>query len=635
MNAIIKKMLAITCALIISAQQISAKPKSLKELDPLEITTSKREVTLEHTSTKTASMSADEATKKLNELAKKHKKNTKLAQAFSDVSATLRHAKKNPATINKTEISKTFKSLDKISNKLRPGRTEASLCDCDTGDHKLLCEIKNILRKCCRHLSKEIEKIEKFLRRTFPCDHVHAIKSVPFVITEPGKYCVKNDLVHTLATPAIIIAADNVTLNFSNHSLTLQNPAAVGIFAEGQSEIAIENDKISAVGPISLTGFAIHLISCQKVTIDNILTQNVRRGVFLQACSDATVSNSRFIDSPNPTGATGRGVAATNSTGITVDHCTVNNVTVAFQFQICSNVVVNDCKVSNGNGGAQFGPAVVQGPGSNNCVLTNSEFFNMGSVSAFGGHNFLVDNCSFHASANNPFNLLQIEFGITSGDNVVIRNSTFTALDTAGALGIFAAQSTGLLIENCIATVNFPDSAAIALGEVDPDFPQLVVKDAIVRNCIATGGTSRGIYVFGSGNSGITIQDCVAERASIAGIIVEGSNVVVQNCKVQNNPGNGINIEVTAHRNSLIDNVVATNGLHGIQVAPGALNNHVQGNKVFDNGLDGISNLGTNTETYYNTSCNNGNVDCGGVTPAQPNNVAPVLTGSNICCDVV
>lgn len=632
MNLITKQTLALTLVLASNPYHCIAKVKSDRSFEALESASKKMSASPLHVE-KTKPMSIDEAQKKLEKVAKKNKKDAKLNQAFNDVSAILEHAKKNPSTIKKEELSKSFKSIEKISKKINGAHQEASLCDCDTGDHKLLCEIKNILKQCCRHLSKEIERIEKFLHRTFPCDHVHAIKSVPFTITKPGKYCVKNDLIYGGDTNAITIVADNVSINFSNHSLTLQNPAATGIFSEGQSEIAIENDKISAVGPISLTGFAINLISCQKVTIDNILTQNIRRGVFLISCSDVTISNSRFIDSINPA-AVGRAVAAANSTGITVDHCTVNNVSGAFQFQVCSNCVVNDCKITNCNNGTQFTPAVLDGPACTNCAVTNSEFFNMAASSSFAGNGFLVDNCSFHAAATNPFDLLQIESGVTSGDNVIIRNSTFDALDTAGAVGIFAPRSTGLLIENCIVSHNLPDAAPIILGEVDPDFPQLVVKDAIIRNTIANGGASFGIWIFGAGNSGITIQDCLVERATAHGVLIEGSNVVVQNTKVQNGSGNGITVTETANRNSLIDNVVATNGAIGIVIAPLSLNNHVQGNKVFDNSGDGINNAGTNTETYFNTSCNNGGIDCVGVTPAQPNNVAPVLTGSNICCDV-
>ena len=103
------------------------------------------------------------------------------------------------------------------------------------------------------------------------CKPPKRIKHVPVKIKKSGKYCVDHELHYHGCEAAIEICADNVTINFNNHSLKLKDPAATGILARDVEELTILNDSISHVAPLeAVTGNLIQLEHVNKATFDNL-----------------------------------------------------------------------------------------------------------------------------------------------------------------------------------------------------------------------------------------------------------------------------------------------------------------------------------------------------------------------------
>ena len=217
------------------------------------------------------------------------------------------------------------------------------------------------------------------------CDEVHVICSVPAVIDKPGKWCVKNDLVYDGSGSAITIAASNVTLNFHNHSLTLTNPAAVGVFAQSIQEIVVENDIIqSSAISTNPASKAFYFVNCEKVTLNNIFTANTFFGIHAVNTSDLLVTHSRFKDHIG-----GGSTIDLFSGGIRAD--------------ACNAVVVEESTFSGAGKGSSEGNISSQTifrDGSTACRISKCEFAGVeGAVFGFGVDGLLIEDCVTQTAA--------------------------------------------------------------------------------------------------------------------------------------------------------------------------------------------------------------------------------------------
>ena len=574
------------------------------------------------------SASLDNARKSLAHFAESTE-DRELAQTLSDISKILKTAKKNPTSITKKDVEHTFAAIEEITHKIDSAHDEAGLSDgCGCKDSncckelkKLLCQIRSIIEKCCKHLTEEIKEIKKLINRKFPCAHSIKIDHVPFVITKSGKYCVTKDLIFADAGAAITVAANNVSINFANHNLTLTNPAGIGISATGISELFIENDSISTPAPSgALTSAGITLDHVTKVSINNVFTENTFTGInVLNNSNDIKITNYHHKNlAANFPGAPA-GVRIIGSVAVSIDQSTI--------------------ELTSGQVGVFSDNIFVLGD-SREISVTNCKFPIADSAIHVNQVNgLLVDNCLAIASPTTEFNILELGNVGQIAFNSIIRNSTFVGTNAAAGLdGVLLFNGANCLIENCVVDVRaasvgvfFPGAIHVGCNAVNSGCnPELSFDNVIVRNCVIKNSAEVGIFVEKGSN-------CVFENslvtASVANIRFDNATeCTVSNCKVNNGGGNGIVLNTGANINSFIGNIVSNNAGTGIVVNTGADSNHLQDNKVFKNGGLGINNLGTNTETYFNTSCNNVGDNCFGVTPEQTPGASPAVAGSNICC---
>lgn len=386
--------------------------------------------------------------------------------------------------------------------------------------------------KWFRCLSQEIDKV-------IPCGEVHVIDSVPALVDQPGKWCVKEDLVYTGSGHAITVTASNVTLNFNNHSLTLTNPGAQGIFAENISELTIQNDIIQASAvSANPSSVAIQLIGCEKVTLDAIFTANTYFGLYAVECNDVFVSDSHFKDHIGGGGTLDLLSAAIRSDAtdaLVVDNSVFTGAgSGAFQ----------------GNGSAQ----IILRDASSACRISSCEFSDVeGSILIIQAYDVLIEDCIMQTAPTEPnFNarfqpavqlgtqtapflgeavnitmrgcLLRgnLAFGPTCLP-VVTNPATFPCTPVSGIaqFGLTASRGRNILIEEC----DFGDFSAgqTAAGpfiiRMAGTSTAMILHDITIRSCTIKGNLEAFPSVSGSTSSGIVIADlanCVIEGCQIS-----------------------------------------------------------------------------------------------------------------------
>ena len=502
---------------------------------------------------------------------------------------------------------------------------------------------------CCEKLRHELCKLK-------PCGDQHVIDKVPAVVDKPGKWCVKKNLAFTGTGNAITVTANNVTLNFGDHNLLISSEGAIGIFANGVSELVILNDKISC--PTVSTDpavVAIHLLNCDKVTVDNVFTQNTFQGIFAENSTDVFITRSRFKDHVGgleTRDTTSNGVKASGSTAVVIEESTfsggganpgLTNRASGIQFNNgCTN-----CRVSN----CQFTPLdiAIFAQQIDGLIVENSTFvctlqtefghIQTGSVGLNISNDVIIRNCTFNCNessgggginivnaANNLIEDVTINsngnggYGITLGNpslegfpstgvnGVIIKNTLISNIDAVpGYDGIVLVKASGVLIENVIIDTNAAFApgyhpAAIHIGAADTvGDPSLVVTGLTIRNSVITNIPDIGIRSE-SGNSNIVVENSTIVGGVTANIFFDDtSNSVIKNNEITASSGditmgagNGLVLNTIAtgsNNNSVLDNVITNNAGTGLLIASGSTLNIVQDNVVSSNGGYGINNV--------------------------------------------
>lgn len=283
------------------------------------------------------------------------------------------------------------------------------------------------------------------------CDKVHVISCVPVVIDKPGKWCVGKDLVYTGSGAAITVAANNVTLNFHNHSLTLTNRSAVGVYACGVQELTVENDIIqSSAISTSPSSKAFHIVNCEKVKLDNIFTANTFFGVHAVSSRDVLVTHSRFKDHIG-----GGGTIDLTSGGIRAD--------------TCSAVVIEESTFSGAGKGAGADNRSVQTifrDGSTACRISNCEYTDIeGAVLAYGVDGLVIENCITQTAPRT--------FNINDPASIAIFRPAIQLASQVTGEGILTSNVT---VRNCLINGNYDGTN---INNCDPEAPECILKGSL------------------------------------------------------------------------------------------------------------------------------------------------------------
>ncbi len=512
--------------------------------------------------------------------------------------------------------------------------SSSSSSSCNACDK--LSELDSEIKYCSKTIQDELQNLLGLLNTQSPCDMPQSINSVPIVIQEPGKYCVTADLIYNGADAAITVTASNVSINFHNHSLVLNNPLAVGLLVLGSdsqnvTEFTLENDVIMGVSPFSSpTSAAIVLEYVDKAAINNVYTLNTTKGIKLVNATDVAIDNSLFSAHVGTASINiqteGAGVWVEASNGVAISGCSFEGSTQA----------PTNSSASNG---------LYIGSQSSNVSCVNSNFQNwLVSINANQVTDLLVENVLAQASSYSQEALALFGGkGVAEvANDIIIRNSSFEQKTSQpGFDGLRFIQGSNCLLENLIVDTASTDvagnyyPAAIHIGcNVNGGCaPALQFNDIAATNLLVTGTNDYSLYIeSGSNMRFVKSQFSDATRANVF-FDAAASHVIVADCTIVNatgENGSGVSLETGATTNAVVNCDITDNALYGIFVAPGATYSHLRGNSVNGNSV-GILNDESTTETYNNRSCHNTTYDCRAVSPSQLPSDA-VVVGSNICC---
>lgn len=507
---------------------------------------------------------------------------------------------------NTFDVTEVFTVLQDIKD------TITECCSTMTEDFQntwtILADIQGTITECCTDILNTLTN----------CGMPMAITQamIPFTITEPGLYCVAENLDGTGFAQTIRIESDNVVLDLNQHQVLNLVGSSINP-ALGVSNIVIKNGAIrnAAIG-----------ISVQA---NNVIIEDV---LFYQTGLDDILLNGLVEDTPIQ--------------NISIINCQFFNGFIGIELgsNPVNDVIIQECKLFQKSSQGIFVPTGTH----NNLVIQNTVF------DQITGNNIqitptlltglVVQNCVFNDGGSNGMLCGNVE-------NITIKNCI---LDRLGGSAInFAVGTTNILIEDCnIEECSFGINIVGLTCNILNSVINQAVNDGIsvtgsnvsIRNCDIMNHGASGITIDGNE---VTIQSCDIRNNTLNGIIVSsqfvtidncdiltnGSNgvsllsttssVIVNDCNINENTGNGIVSDGTS--NTLTQNIV-TGNVTGILLDAASVNNYLHSNTATSNVVVGIQNGGTNNHIYRNYSSFNGIADYIGVTPV--NTPGGALTGT-------
>ncbi len=345
------------------------------------------------------------------------------------------------------------------------------------------------------------------------CDVLITQSNIPYTITQPGRYCLAEDVI---GANAITISSSDVILDLNNHVLEVdQNTRGItSPFGTVIENIILKNGRIKGGSLSAGISFLYEVIGLK---IENIEFSNIGTAIQLnpgtaQPFYDTIIQNCFFINIQNKSidcayndNIIVRGLAVQDGNGVDIN---IENST---------NVQVTDCVMTGSNSTTH----IIIGT-SDNVDLENCNIAQGNGCSVSDTNNIRINNC---LSQNNN----NIGFGFNNVSLSIINN---TDVETANT-GFDISSSSYFEITNCSAV-----------------------------NCSANGFNIDSTYIL--------IRNGTANYAAANGfnLSASSSNCELISSHALNNAGSGIN---NAGTNNKFFNNVATNNTtdySGVSVAP-------------------------------------------------------------------
>ncbi|MGE0206364.1 MAG: right-handed parallel beta-helix repeat-containing protein [Candidatus Babeliales bacterium] len=419
--------------------------------------------------------------------------------------------------------------------------------------------------------------------------------SAPIPVTQPTTIANSgNYIVTTTINGAIIIAADQVSLDLNQHKITGASPDNISI--SGQSDITIFNGTIQ-----NATTNGIDIANCTNVKIIDIdFVSNVTAiNVLTTTC--LKIENCTF------SAQTGGGIFIDNTNSIAINSCKFNinscSTMLSLEDSLCINC--NDVAICfNGtlSSTIPFLPIVARRINNalfSNCKITSNNFSsNLAQVwrgfTFESSSNIALQKCSIStnpATAGGTNNFIGIAFEPTcqnvalDGIDIVANtvSLSFTAiradsLSNARLYNIFIdsnsvtnGSNTGLYFNNCqdITGEGLVVSSNVATNQIT-GYEAFASNKCMLRNAEFNNNRTTGVFdsrgIYFSGCNNIILQTVQAQdnatTGSTEGITFDSCNQVVLNSSItNNNVGNNSSIGVRivdGCSDILLDNCVSS-----------------------------------------------------------------------------
>jgi parallel beta-helix repeat protein len=257
-----------------------------------------------------------------------------------------------------------------------------------------------------------------------PCDYFITQADIPAIITQPGIYCVTENISFD-SGDAITITTSSVTIDLNGHVLDGGTVGEDGVVATSQADITIQNGAIQNVqnAGISMTNITHSVV--RNITVINVTNVDSTKGgiyydqdssdVLIEDCSVSEVaadvgiaSGAYVILANNVLIRNSQAIANTNfgfvftGNNITMENCTAYDNGQGITFESVSNFVVRDCTCIDNGAGFYFDNASC-GTIINCSAISSSDGDGFGISSS---SNIVVKNCSSNCNVGDGFELL-------------------------------------------------------------------------------------------------------------------------------------------------------------------------------------------------------------------------------------
>jgi hypothetical protein len=307
-----------------------------------------------------------------------------------------------------------------------------------------------------------------------------------YTISEPGTYCMSEDVTFTFG-PAITINASNVTLDLQGHYL------------DGGS-----NQVPSAIQIATGVGSNLHSITIQNGTIQNLsgsspFTHGIGQGGTNSNLANVVIRDMDFY----------------NLVGLSF------GISYALYLTVVQSVLIENCATFNGGAMVAFinpsGSAVVRNIRVEQYNQGFSEILvesNLGNL--VHAASVVVEDCIITTSAP-ALSFAFVEVNYTA--NAVVRNCvTNGGTDAGAAVGFYFLNVDNLVVSDCIAqNCSAPGFIISAANSVS----------VVIERCIAQYNGAEGFRITTNGLGSLNMIDCVANNNLLNGFVVNPFSLLV------------------------------------------------------------------------------------------------------------
>lgn len=403
---------------------------------------------------------------------------------------------------------------------------------------KLLAAIKSILVECCENIEINFQGTFTVLAHltatttaSCACD-VGIPISAPTTITQPGTYCLINDI-----TGAIIIDADNVVLLMNNKTVSGGVPS--NISATGHTDITIQDGNVS-----NGSSFGIDIDTCTNVRILNVDFSNepaglqvlTTTGIIIDHCTFSNHvdllagsfvvnfsndNNVQFTNSSITFNQTNNAVNILNSFNVNCDHVeannnTINNVGALINSINSKNLLFTQCHANNNNGDIGNGFIIAFGNDVTmiECSVNQN---NNTSVSGSGFSALELAICSQGVVRQCQTNNNSSTIGNTKGLLIFAADNIVLESHTACANSALSSAIGGIVIGNChnITAIqcqaNDNSSLSLSNGILADSSQEIIFRKCMANNNRSTSPTSGNSIGFENSTCNDVVYDhCIS-----------------------------------------------------------------------------------------------------------------------------
>ncbi len=474
-------------------------------------------------------------------------------------------------------------------------------------------------QSCCLETLSSLQEISSSIDTLQSCCNCQVLLSqgnIPFDITQPGIYCLNED-VSFLSGYGIQIfntGFGQVVLDLNGHTISGNGlGSGTGIIVNGsQQSVIIRN------GVLNNCDIAINLSGASNVLLQDIVISNsIHNGLYIENAALITAERINVY-----TVSDGDGIFVLSSSYVTFDAIKVNNTdSECMHFDNVSDIVVKNSLTYNSID-CGFLVQSLTGPSQNITFIDcqNQRSSPCAGFALISGASFIKNIEYINCSCSNSEPAAGLGFYVDSIGGGEISNILYSAcVATSNEVGFYLIQRPGpihsFVFKNCIALECY--AYGFHLNGQDQS-----LYNCLLENCVATQCQRAGfLTTFGASH---IIKNCEATLSVIGFSFEETIKSQVLNCISNKNEASGF--QITAKECLIKDCISSCNGENGIYIAGGV--NQILSSTVTSNVLYGIYNTDPSSFIWNSASANNG-IDYFGVTSVSASNTTPYWANVN------